>query len=329
MKGHKSSFDKCPAKGKTCNKCGKNDHFARKCMTREPVKRKQATEETKDEPNTKIKRDMVQLLDSTEPKLDDYEDVFMLQTKQEGNKIWCKVGGIEVQAVVDSGSKFNVVDRETWCDLKARNIPTLKKTKDVDIGFRAYEGYQLKFLGMFEATIQVADKQIVGKFYVADETGKLLIGWESATALKILKIDYEVNNLEAGQTPVEPFSKIRNVLVEIPIKDNVKAVQQPYRRIPAPLEKAVDAKIEELLSKDIIEKVDSSNWISPLVVVPKPDKPGEIRVCVDMKRANEAVARENHPLPIMEDFLPELGSAEWFSKIDVAQAFHQVDIENN
>lgn len=40
LKGHKAGFDKCPAKGKECKKCGKNDHFARKCLTREPMKRK-------------------------------------------------------------------------------------------------------------------------------------------------------------------------------------------------------------------------------------------------------------------------------------------------
>lgn len=35
LKGHKSGDEKCPAKGKKCLKCGKMDHFSRKCFTRD------------------------------------------------------------------------------------------------------------------------------------------------------------------------------------------------------------------------------------------------------------------------------------------------------
>lgn len=33
---------------------------------------------------------------------------------------------------------------------------------------------------------------------------------------------------------------------------------------------------------------------------------GDIRLCVDMRRANQVVERENHSLPTMEDILPHL-----------------------
>lgn len=80
------------------------------------------------------------------------------------------------------------------------------------------------------------------------------------------------------------------------------------------LQAAVDEKIEELLEKGIIEKVNEpSPWISPVVPVLKTD---DIRICIDMRRANEAVLRENHPLPTME--------AKLFTKLDIKNAFHQV-----
>lgn len=59
-----------------------------------------------------------------------------------------------------------------------------------------------------------------------------------------------------------------------------------------------------------------------MVIVPK--KIGDVRICVDMLRANEAVERENHPLPTIEDFLPQLGQAQYFSKLDIKHAYHQV-----
>lgn len=117
------------------------------------------------------------------------------------------------------------------------------------------------------------------------------------------------------------------MVVDIPIKANSEAVIQPYRRVPVPLENAVGKKIDELLQQGIIEPVNGpSKWISPVVVVPKEN---DVRLCVDMRRANEAVERENHPLATMEDFLPHIGKGKFFSKLDVKNAFHQVGIEKN
>ena len=54
-------------------------------------------------------------------------------------------------------------------------------------------------------------------------------------------------------------------------------------------------KIRELEALDIIEETRGpTNWVSPLVVTPKKD--GDIRVIVDMRRANEAIERECHPI---------------------------------
>lgn len=80
-----------------------------------------------------------------------------------------------------------------------------------------------------------------------------------------------------------------------------------------------------MLRQDIIEKVNGvAKWISPVVVAPKGDS--DVRICIDMRRANLAVERENHPLPTIDDCLPQLNDAKVFSKLDVKQAYHQVEL---
>lgn len=113
--------------------------------------------------------------------------------------------------------------------------------------------------------------------------------------------------------------------MELAIDNSVKPVKQPYRRIPAPLEKKVNEKLDELLDKDIIEIVDTpSRWVSPMVIEPK--KNGDIRVCLDMRQVNKAVQREIHPLPTQEEILSRIGDAKFFSKLDLEQGFHQVEL---
>ena len=74
---------------------------------------------------------------------------------------------------------------------------------------------------------------------------------------------------------------------------------QKLRRVPFALRDKVKAKIDDLLEGDIIERVEGpTTWASPVVVAPKPS--GEIRLCVDMRRANKAIIRERLPIPTVE-----------------------------
>ena len=80
--------------------------------------------------------------------------------------------------------------------------------------------------------------------------------------------------------------------LKLHIDESVKPVAQPVCRMPFGLREKVDKKLNQVLELNIIEEVSDrpSGWISPLVVVLKGD--GDIRVCVDMRRANEAIIRE-------------------------------------
>ena len=87
----------------------------------------------------------------------------------------------------------------------------------------------------------------------------------------------------------------------------------------------IEEKLVELEELDIIKKVDSPTaWVSPLVVVPKGDK--DVRLCVDMRRANEAVERERCPIPPIEEVLQDLNKGMVFSKLDLKWSYHQIEL---
>ena len=120
--------------------------------------------------------------------------------------------------------------------------------------------------------------------------------------------------------------KLKEFEMEIHIDLAVKPVAQPPRRIPFQIRSKVDDKIRELEHLDIIECVDGPTpWVSPLVAVPKPN--GEVRVCVDMRQANQAILRERHPIPTVEETLQELHGAAVFSKLDLKWGYHQIELD--
>ena len=65
-----------------------------------------------------------------------------------------------------------------------------------------------------------------------------------------------------------------------------------------------------------------SGRVSHLVVIPKED--GDIRVCVDMCRANQAITRECHLIPTVEEVLHDSNGSTVFSKLDLKWGFHQI-----
>ena len=46
-----------------------------------------------------------------------------------------------------------------------------------------------------------------------------------------------------------------------------------------------------------------------------------------MRRANQAIVRERHPIPTIDDVLYQLNGSTVFSKLDLRQGLHQIELE--
>ena len=81
-------------------------------------------------------------------------------------------------------------------------------------------------------------------------------------------------------------------------------------------------------NEGIIEEVtEPTDWCAPMVPVLK--KNGKVRICVDLKKSNEAVERERFMLPTLEDVAPKLTGAKVFSTLDAANGFYQLPLDED
>ena len=89
----------------------------------------------------------------------------------------------------------------------------------------------------------------------------------------------------------------------------------------------LDKKLDELEKQSLIEKCSgTSDWVSPLDCVPKPEN--DIRICVDMRLANKAVIRERQPIPTNDDVMHEFNKSTIFSKLDLKWGYHRIVFDN-
>lgn len=106
------------------------------------------------------------------------------------------------------------------------------------------------------------------------------------------------------------FSKMKGIAGElgemnIPLKPYEKPMnQRPYRLNPKYKEK-VKEEIDKMLQKRIIESIEESEWISPIVI--QESKIGGIRLCVDLRKLNDACITDPFPTPFTDEVLESLG----------------------
>ena len=277
---------------------------------------------------------------------DPTEYCYAVRNKQKHPQTYVSINGQRVEMTIDTGSSINVIDKNTFA--KLRNI-TLKPTSVKAYPFNSDK--PVKMEGKFRVLAESKHKFTVATIYVTSEDGGCLLSSETAQELGLVSLhlnqmnknttnaeqqtqsktnvnDQSLQRMLDNHAPVfSGLGKLKNKQVELAIDETVTPVAQPQRRIPFHLRQKVKNELEKLEHDDIIEKIPDNTpteWASPVVIVPKQNN--NIRLCVDMRVANTAIKRTRHPIPTLESVSMELNGASFFSKLDLCQAYHQLEL---
>lgn len=245
-KNHLGSDNNCPARGKTCLYCGVLGHFAIQCRNKQTLKRKLEREVPNKNNYQRNKRyQTTNNIEETANITTDDGGIDYIFNIGDDAKVTCNIGGVNVEMLIDSGCKHNLITDQTWNKLKKNKVQVCNQEANPAKTFVAYgSATPLKLMGAFDADIKLAGTSLNTTFYVIKNGTRDLLGRVTATSLGVLQINVNCNQIE-----VEAFPKFKDVLVTIPIDETVKPVIQPYRRIPIPLEEKVEMKLNELLKK--------------------------------------------------------------------------------
>ena len=353
--GHLARDEDCPARGRECNNCHREGHFAACCKSRGKQDEQNKTTgkyDTDKKFRKKVKSKVRQL--DTDDDSDEDEDqweysysvtCFGVNSSGDDAMLQAKVGGVNLKLMIDSGASCNIIDQDSWEECKRRQISGICLKTNKKIFAYACEK-PLEVLGKFSTTVVLSNGNSCSTyFYVVAGKGMPILGKNTALKLSVLQLGLQskVQSLKTetqdhcskleeykGKYPAvfKGIGKLKDYELKLRIRTDVQPVAQPARRIPYQLRKKLDEKMKIWVQDGIIEKVnDATPWVSPLVLSTK--KSGELRPCVDMRQANTAIVRERQPIPAFEDDVAAMHGSTVWSVVDLKSAFLQVELDQD
>ena len=100
---------------------------------------------------------------------------------------------------------------------------------------------------------------------------------------------------------------------------------RPYRTARRQKDE-MERQIEEMMQSNVI-RPSTSPWAAPVILVEK--KGGEQRFCIDYRKLNGLTKKDSFPLPRIDDTLDMLHGKHFFTTLDLASGYWQIELEES
>ncbi|XP_064462824.1 uncharacterized protein K02A2.6-like [Ornithodoros turicata] len=233
---------------------------------------------------------------------------------------------------IDTGAAVSVLPLELYNE-KFSHLPK----QESRVVLKSFTGEKVRPIG--EVQVEQGTEEYSLNFQVIDFDGPPLLGrdwlevikvdWKSIKTLKACKgreANVECILEEFKDVFADELGCIRDFEAKVRMHDDAAPLFHKARPVPYALRDAVAAELREMQSMGILTSVETSEYASPIVPVPK--KNGKIRVCGDYKVSiNKVIEVDSYPLPRIEDLFATLAGGQLFTKLDLAKAYLQVQME--
>lgn len=333
----------CPAKSRKCHECKSYGHYAKFCG-----KARAGYTSGKSTRGRPTGRPVYNVRQSENVDSDSSEYSLAVHASPGMEKIptvSVMVNGVKCDFLMDSGTTVNTVDNPTYtrlCDgVKDLSVMGLSPP---EINLYPYGSRQpLPVRGKFEATVKSGrtGQVCAAPLYVMETATGNLLSYDTASKLKIIQlvnyvgdcdnnnIDACVNSIIADYEPVfHGLGKLKDYQLKLNIDDSVPNICQKHRYVPFASRPKLEKALAQLYDDDICEDLVNTPtpWVSPVVIVPKPKDPDNVRICIDMRAANRAIKRVKHPMPTVHELIHDLNGCKVFTKLDLRQGYHQIEL---
>ncbi|XP_056096372.1 uncharacterized protein K02A2.6-like [Rhinichthys klamathensis goyatoka] len=241
---------------------------------------------------------------------------------------------------LDTGSAVSVMSQHEF----EKHFKTTK-LKPLPVKLKTYTGEPIIPLGVMPVIVMYNDQQSELDLYIVRTEGpalwgrdwlrKLQLDWKSIKRLQVTVPSSKCTQMKLEKVldgAVAVFQSgigtLKHIKGKITLNENAVPKFHKARPVPYAIRQKVENELDRLEAEGILSKVDWSPWATPVVPVAKKD--GTVRLCRDFKvSVNPELQAEQYPLPRIEDIFATLAGGQLFSKIDLAEAYLQMEMEED
>ena len=117
-------------------------------------------------------------------------------------------------------------------------------------------------------------------------------------------------------------------MYHITLDPEVEPVINSPCRVPIALKDEIKAELASMEHEGVIEKVQEgqpTDWVNSIVYQRKSN--GKLQICLDPRDLNTAIKREHHVTPTLEDIIPKMSGAKFFSTVDAKCGYWNVRLD--
>ncbi|UYV61191.1 K02A2.6-like, partial [Cordylochernes scorpioides] len=241
------------------------------------------------------------------------------------------INGKKTTVHLDTGAQINVLPHKV-----INQWPSRPEIRPTSLKAFAYGNTELPIVGKCNVLCQYGEKKGMFEFIVADVEAQTLITGDTCERLEILRRINHINTDEMKlcsetQKILEQYHEVFqgvgliNSECKIYTKPEYSPVQVPPRRIPTSLGAEVQSELEKMVKQGIVTKIyHETEWSHPMVVVKK--KSGQIRICLDPRKLNEALVGRHFQTPAPAELLHEIPKAKYYTVLDVKSAYWHIPV---
>ncbi|UYV79768.1 K02A2.6-like [Cordylochernes scorpioides] len=323
-KDHKQ--DKCPYLKAKCFNCGKIGHLGRSCLKRKPQRNYTANKDGNE----------VHAIAETEIRSQIFKIVNLWRTT-DPIKIEVQINDKILSFEYVTGSAYSLISESTR---RFFRLPNPCPADPLRVKLATYSGQPLPVLGTLDVPVQYQNSTQTLPLMVVGGEGPSLCGRNWMEALGILPTQpYKVDMIKVTEnnlpTQLHRFRELfspgygvfKGVRARLLVDPEVKPRFFKSRPIPYALKEKISREFDRLVKAGILKPVRHAEWAAPIVPVLKSDQ--TIRICGDFKiTANQALKVDQYPLHKAEDIFAALAGGEKFSKIDLRDAYNQLELDD-
>ena len=345
--GRRHDAKTCKFRDAECHKCGKTGHIAPVCRStpKKPneVSSPPSTCRPKGPPKHKGKgwksggaRWLGTGVSQSESSDDLGTYTLTDATPQPPILIDMEISGKPVKFELDTGATVTVMAEDTF-----RSLFPQRRLKHTSLELKTYTGQPMDIVGETSVEVSYGYQQQQPQelsLVVVKGNGPTLLGrnwlkhfrldWSSIKTV-VSQQDNHLNVLleEYQDLFADELGTIKPFQARLAVDTTAEPRYHRPRSVPFAMRPAVEEELDRLERTGVVERVNHSDWATPIVAVPKKD--GRVRLCGDYKvSVNPVLSVDQYPLPRPSDLFATLAGGKYFSTLDLSHAYNQIQLDD-